>query len=88
MDPMEERELLTEMVRALVDRPRHVTVREQVRGDESHMTVCVHPKDRGKVIGRHGTTVQALRTLFGRIAAVEGRKIFIQLDEQDERSAA
>ena len=87
MDPMEERDLLTEMVRALVDKPKDVVVDERIHGDDSHMTVHVHPRDRGKVIGKRGATVQALRTLFGRIAAVEGRKIFIQVDER-ERSAA
>jgi predicted RNA-binding protein YlqC (UPF0109 family) len=87
MDPMEERELLTELVRALVDRPRAVQVDEERVGDESRMLISVHPHDRGKVIGKKGSTVQALRVLFGRMAAVEGRKIFIKLDEPDRRAA-
>jgi len=87
MDPMEERELLAEMVRALVDRPREVRIAERREGEDSHMRIFVAPHDRGKVIGKRGTTVQALRTLFGRIAAVEGRKIWIHIDEP-ERSAA
>jgi len=89
MDPMEDRDLLVEMVRALVDKPHEVRVDEQRRGEDSHMTVHVNPGDRGKVIGKRGTTIQSLRVLFGRIAAVEKRKIFIQVDEaNDARTAA
>ena len=87
MDPMEERELLTELVRALVDYPRSVQVHEAKEGEDSRMVIHVHPEDRGKVIGKRGTTVQALRTLFGRMAAVEGRKIFIRVDEPGQRAA-
>ena len=87
MDPMEERDLLTELVRALVDVPHAVRVEESRREDESRMVIHVHPSDRGKVIGKRGSIVQALRVLFGRMAAVEGRKIFIAVDEPDRRAA-
>jgi len=81
MDPLENSELLTELVRALVDHPHAVSVSEkQKNGTESHMLISVHRNDRGKVIGRNGTTVKALRVLFGRIAAVEGRKIFLRVE--------
>lgn len=80
------RELLADVIRALVDIPQAVRVEERRTDGESHMTVDVAPHDRGKIIGKKGTTVQSLRVLFGRIAAADGRKIFIQL--ADDRQAA
>jgi predicted RNA-binding protein YlqC (UPF0109 family) len=87
MDPMEEQELLTEVVRALVDNPHVVQVHERRSNGASHMIICVDAQDRGKVIGRSGATMRAMRVLFGRIAAVEGRKIFLHV-EGDERCSA
>jgi len=87
MDPMIEQDLLMEVIRALVDNPHSVQVHERRVNGESHMNICVDAKDRGKVIGKSGTTMRALRVLFGRIAAVEGRKIFLHV-EGDDRSMA
>lgn len=81
--PLEDRVLLMELVRALVDEPEVVRVDETRQDDQSTLTIRVAPQDRGKVIGSKGVTVSAIRVLFGRIAAVEGRKIFIHVDEPD-----
>jgi predicted RNA-binding protein YlqC (UPF0109 family) len=78
-DPLEDKDLLVEIVRALVDFPADVRVEEH-RTDES--TVCIihcAENDRGKVVGKGGTTISAIRIILGRVAAVEGRKIYIQM---------
>ena len=82
--------LLADVIRALVDAPQAVRVREHRRYDETHLTIDVSPADRGKIIGKGGTTVQSLRVLFGRIAAAKGhgQKIFIHLAEGPGRQAA
>ena len=82
------RELLTDVIRALVDVPGAVRVEERRSQHESHMIIDVSPRDRGKIVGKRGATVQSLRVLFGRIAAVEGRKIFINLSDDYRFRAA
>ena len=75
-----DRELLAAIVQRLVDDPEAVRVEEHDHGDaNTYLTVWVAPHDRGKVIGREGVTAQALRVLFGRMAAVTGRKTFLEL---------
>jgi predicted RNA-binding protein YlqC (UPF0109 family) len=78
-DPLADDELLLEIVRALVDCPEKVRI-EETKGNESSM-LLVHcaPEDRGKVIGKQGTTMNALRVIFGRIAAADGKKTYIQV---------
>lgn len=78
---IEDRDLLKAVVCKLVDDPEHVEIEEQRHNGESRMFIRVAPEDRGRVIGKGGETVQSLRVLFGRIAAVTGRKIFIHVDE-------
>ena len=69
--------VLVEMIaKALVDDPDQVTVTE-VEGE--HTTVFelrVSQPDMGKVIGKHGRTALAIRTLLG-AAGMKLRKRFI-----------
>ena len=76
----EDKELLRAVVCRLVDHPTDVAVDEELKGEDSHMLVRVAPEDRGRVIGKGGETIGSLRVLFGRIAAANGRKTFIQVE--------
>lgn len=84
-------ELLREMVKALVDQPGAVRiVQSAAEGSASDSLLLIHvaPDDRGKVIGKQGATITALRTLFGRIAASLGigSRLFIEVaDSKGQR---
>lgn len=84
--PMEEWEILTEIVIALVAKPEAVFVEEKHEADSSHFLVHVADEDLGKVIGKHGETVSTIRKLFGRISASRGRKTFIHISEPNRQS--
>lgn len=75
------KKLVKQMVTALVDHPRDVRITE-VKGDKSLVyELRCHKKDVGKVIGRNGKTVSALRTLLGAIAARDGRRAMLEVVE-------
>jgi len=58
------KELVETITRALVDQPDRVEVHE-VEGDGVLVfELSVAPEDVGKVIGRQGRTIKALRTLL------------------------
>lgn len=61
---MGAREELAAVVARLVDRPDRVTVREGSREGAVELLIDTAPEDRGKVIGRQGRTIKALRTLL------------------------
>jgi len=70
------KDLITEIVQALVDQPEEVSVNE-IGG--SHTTVLelrVAKPDMGKVIGKQGRTAQAIRTIMS-AAAGKARKRYI-----------
>ena len=76
---MSAAEELRAVVRLLVDEPREVTV-EAVPGDgEWLLEVNVAPADRGKVIGRQGRTIEALRALAAARPPEEGRSYDVEL---------
>jgi uncharacterized protein len=73
-------ELLEFLARALVDSPDEVEVE---RFDEDDGTVVlelsVAEQDRGKVIGRQGRTVRALRTIMKACGGVEGERVIVEV---------
>jgi hypothetical protein len=62
---------LEELVRLLVDEPDEVEIYEVEEDDALVFEVEVAEDDVGKVIGRRGSTVRALRTLLDARAAVD-----------------
>lgn len=76
------KELLTLLIQKLVDKPGEVSVDEKSDKDTIRLKVKVNPDDLGKVIGKKGQTIGALRTYVTAIGAKEHKKrVNIDLDE-------
>lgn len=79
---MDARELLRRLAAGLVDAPDEVTVEEFAEDDGTTMLeLAVGPDDYGKVIGRGGRTVHALRTVVSAAAAGERRRVLVDIVE-------
>ncbi len=75
------RALVVAMARALVDTPSAVKVTE-AEGDRCNLlTLSVDREDVGKIIGRGGRTVQALRALLNAAAARERKYVVLEIIE-------
>ena len=63
-------ELLTTLVRSLVDRPESVEILQMPDAAAGVLfRVGVHPSDIGKLIGKNGQTARALRVILNANAA-------------------
>ena len=58
------KELLTYIVRNLVNDPDSITITETVQDDSVVYELRVAPEDMGRVIGRHGRIAKEIRTLM------------------------
>ncbi len=67
------------VVRALVDRPEEVRVTETTRRGTAVLELTTAPGDMGKIIGRQGRTVSALRTLVALAAERQGVRAQLEL---------
>ena len=74
------KELLVELARRLVDEPDAVRV-EQVEGDDGSLVfqLYVAEDDIGKVIGRQGRIVRALRTIVRAGGPHAGRRLQLEI---------
>jgi predicted RNA-binding protein YlqC (UPF0109 family) len=80
-------ELVTMIVRALVDDPEQVSV-NKVAGERSIIfEVRVVPDDLGKVIGKGGRIANALRTLVRAAGTKDRKSIWIDINKLGEGGA-
>lgn len=75
------RDFVEFVARNLVDDPESVSVSTVERGGTTVIELQVAPEDVGKVIGRRGTTIQAIRSLVQVGAAKAGRRCTVDLVE-------
>lgn len=68
-----QKELIEYIVKALVDSPEVVEVKEIEGEQTSVIELRVAKEDLGKVIGKQGRTARAMRTLLG-AASTKARK--------------
>jgi len=73
------KDLVELMVKTLVDNPDSVDVRELEGGQSSLIELRVVREDLGAVIGKHGQTIDALRTILGGAAAKSRRRIILDV---------
>ena len=71
------------LVKRLVDDAESVDVREEVGRDRSTVIIEVRvaPPDMGKIIGRQGRTVRALRSLLHAAGVKQGRRFVLEIVE-------
>lgn len=72
---------VADLVRLLVSQPDAVVVNERAEDDGVVIELRVAPVDVGKIIGRRGATVRALRLLLELRGDVEDRDLDLDLIE-------
>ena len=70
------KDLISDIVRALVDRPEEVSVNEIEGAHTTVLEVSVAKSDMGKVIGKQGKNAYAIRTILS-AASGKNRKHYI-----------
>jgi predicted RNA-binding protein YlqC (UPF0109 family) len=74
------RDLLDYVAPWLIDHPEEMSVLE-VEGEGNVLVyeVTVHPDDVGKIIGRRGRTIRALRALARAGGQMDGRSVTVEV---------
>ena len=73
------KELLLYIVKALVDNPDEIKINEVTRDGELILELSVAPADMGKVIGRQGRIVKAIRSIVKSAAAHENLRVNVDI---------
>lgn len=77
------KELLEYLVKSIVDQPEEVRVEEEIaRNGLVTILLWAAPQDMGKVIGKQGRIIKAIRKICAIRALKEGKRLNIQLLEE------
>jgi predicted RNA-binding protein YlqC (UPF0109 family) len=75
------KDLISDIVKALVDQPEEVSVSEVVGGHTVVLELSVAKGDMGKVIGKQGRNAQAIRTILGAAAGKLRKRYVLEILE-------
>ena len=75
------KEAVERIIRSLVGEPDAVEVNENADGKNVRIEVRVAPHDMGRIIGREGRTVKALRSILFIAGQKHGKRVQLDLLE-------
>jgi predicted RNA-binding protein YlqC (UPF0109 family) len=73
------KELVEMMAKALVDRPEEVKVTEIATRGTSVIELRAAKEDLGKIIGKRGQNVQAMRTILNAASRKLNKRVMLEL---------
>ena len=73
------KDLVVEIVRALVDEPEAVSVNEIESNQTAMLEISVAKTDLGKVIGKRGRTANAIRTILSAAAGKHRKRYMFEI---------
>ena len=73
------RKLIETIVKRLSERPDQARVTESVEGRTLVYEISVPEGERGRLIGRDGRTVRAIRAFVGAAAAARGKRVMVRV---------
>jgi predicted RNA-binding protein YlqC (UPF0109 family) len=77
----EIKEIVEYLVKQIVDKPEEVEIAEK-RGEQVIIfEIRVNKQDFGKILGKHGKNIQAIRTLVSAVSAKSGKRTIIEIIE-------
>ena len=76
---MDLKQILTDILRAIVDNPDAVNVTEVINENDVELILTVAEDDTGMVIGRHGKIAKAIRQIMKAAANTCGKHVTVEI---------
>lgn len=68
------------IVKGIVDDPSAVEIRHSSEREGQYYHVTVDPNDVGKMIGKHGRVINAIRNVVSAVAAKNQQKAYVKIN--------
>jgi predicted RNA-binding protein YlqC (UPF0109 family) len=75
------KDFVSYIVGLLAEYPNEVTITQVTGKQTTILELRCHPKDVGRLIGRSGKTIAAVRTLLSNLAAKQGCRAVLEVAE-------
>lgn len=77
------KDLLEFIITGIVEKPKEVKIKQASENEEEILSLTVASSDMGRVIGKNGQIIRAIRNLVRACAAQQGKKVQIILQETE-----
>ena len=77
-------QVIEHIIKSLVEDEASVKLSVAEEGENVTVTVNVAERDMGRVIGKSGATVTAIRTILKNCNSKDGKRYFIQIGDRKE----
>ena len=74
------KDLVLYLVKSLADHPEKVVVEESDQNGVVRLQLTVAEEDKGKIIGKQGKVIKAIRSVASAAASKAGKKVAVDLD--------
>lgn len=85
---LEDEDLLEEMVRAIVADPAEVIISSEIVEGVKKLVIRVSQDDRGRVIGRQGKMILAIRAFMSAVGTMSGSQMSVELAGDERKSGS
>lgn len=75
------KDLLSSILTKIVDHPEALEITETTAENHTILTIHAHQEDMGKIIGRGGRIIRAIRDIVKILAAKEGSYVDVEIAE-------
>lgn len=75
------KELATLLLKSLSTTPDNVVVEEKIEENKIYLSTKVDAADKGKVIGKDGCIIKAVRTVLSAAATKQDKKVTLKLED-------
>ena len=73
-------ELIYSLVSEIVEHKDEIKIEKFVKNAREHYILTVHPEDCGRIIGKKGTVINAIRTVLN--STTFSKKVYLDLVEE------
>ncbi|MBN1263274.1 MAG: KH domain-containing protein [Candidatus Pacebacteria bacterium] len=78
--------LLQYLAESIVDYPEEIAIEEKEFDGSLNLSLQVNPADIGKIIGKEGRTIKAIKNLLHLKGILINQRVFLDLVEPDNQS--
>lgn len=76
------KELATLLLKSLSATPEKVVVTEEITDNRVYLSTKVDAADKGKIIGKDGCIIKAVRTILSAAGANQDKKVTLKLEDE------
>ncbi|MCL2888576.1 MAG: KH domain-containing protein [Elusimicrobia bacterium] len=60
---------------------KEINMTERIEGESIYLSTKVAPEDKGKVIGKDGCIIRAMRTVLSAAGSKQNKKVFLKIED-------